>query len=342
MNKKSNNLMAIFKKDVYITRLIVLMAAWLVFMAIFKFDKFYSLINFQTMAAQFPEFGLMALGVMLCMITGGIDLSVVGVANFAAIISAIIIKQIVGAEGEMIGLAIPAVFAVSIVLGALAGAFNGFLVSVIHIPPILATLGSFELFKGIAIIFTKGKAISGIPFQFSEALTSKLFGVIPVQLLIFIAMVLVIGFLINRTTYGKKLYLTGTNVTAATFSGVKTTRVIIKTYLISGICAALGGVIMLANYNSARADYGAVYTLQCVLIVVLGGVNPIGGKGKISGVVLAILVLQMLSSGLNRFPEISSFYIPLIWGGVLAAVMIMNYYTENKKIKIKKTKSVKS
>lgn len=333
MKQYKNYLRSIYKNDVYITRLVTLMIVWMLFMAIFKFDKFYSLINFQTMASQFPEFGLMALGVMLCMILGGIDLSVVGVANFTAIFSAIVLKQLVNSDGSLMSVAIPLIFMLAILLGALAGAFNGFLVSVIHIPPILATLGSFELFSGIAIILTKGKAISGIPLEFSELITSKLFGIIPNQLIIFVVMVILVAFLVNNTTYGKKLYLTGTNITAAKFSGIKTTRVLIKTYMISGISAALSGLIMMANYNSARADYGKVYTLQCVLIVVLGGVNPDGGKGKISGIVLAILVLQMLASGLNRFPQISSFYIPLIWGGVLIAVMVMNYFTENSRVR---------
>ncbi len=333
MKQYKNYLRSIYKNDVYITRLVTLMIVWMLFMAIFKFDKFYSLINFQTMVSQFPEFGLMALGVMLCMILGGIDLSVVGVANFTAIFSAIVLKQLVNSDGSLMSVAIPLIFILAILLGALAGAFNGFLVSVIRIPPILATLGSFELFSGIAIILTKGKAISGIPLEFSELITNKLFGIIPNQLIIFVVMVILVAFLVNNTTYGKKLYLTGTNITAAKFSGIKTTRVLIKTYMISGISAALSGLIMMANYNSARADYGKVYTLQCVLIVVLGGVNPDGGKGKISGIVLAILVLQMLASGLNRFPQISSFYIPLIWGGVLIAVMVMNYFTENSRVR---------
>ncbi len=88
--------------------------------------------------------------------------------------------------------------------------------------------------------------------------------------------------------------------------------------------AAVAGIVMLANYNSAKADYGASYTLLTVLIVVLGGVNPNGGRGRIAGVVMAILVLQVLSSGLNMFPNISNFYRPLIWGGVLLFVISMN------------------
>ncbi|HHY81739.1 MAG TPA: ABC transporter permease [Clostridiales bacterium] len=317
-------------KDIHIKRLLVIMVLWMIFMGIFRFDKFYTLINFQTMAAQFPEFGLMALGIMLCMISGGIDLSVVGVANFVAIASGQLLKIIAGGAGELNGFEILLVMLFGMAIGLAAGFFNGILVSKVKIPPILATLGSYELFRGIAIILTGGKAVSGLPIKYAETIAGKLFGLIPVQLLFFAAVVLILSYLLNRTTYGIKLYMLGTNATAAMFSGHRTERVLIQTYALSGICAALGGLIMLANYNSARADYGAVYTLQCVLIVVLGGVNPMGGKGRISGTVLAICVLQMLSSGINRFPEISSFYIPLFWGGVLLLVMVLNYYRENK------------
>jgi len=220
-----------------------------------------------------------------------------------------------------------------LLVGAAAGALNGFLISKVRIPPILCTLGSYELFTGIAILFTKGKAISGFPAAYSATIAGKLFNIIPMQLVFFVVMAAILAFLLNRTTYGTKLYMLGTNMNAAKFSGLKTDRLLIKTYMLSGICAALGGVVMLANYNSARADYGTVYTLQCVLIVVLGGVSTVGGKGRISGVVLAICVLQMLSSGLNRFPQVSSFFIPLIWGGVLIIIMVLNHFTENKKIK---------
>ena len=95
--------------------------------------------------------------------------------------------------------------------------------------------------------------------------------------------------------------------------------------MISGLYASLAGLVMLANYNSAKADYGSTYTLLAVLIVVLGGVNPNGGTGRLLGVVLAIGILQILSSGLNMFPNISNFYRPLIWGGVLLAVITANH-----------------
>ena len=324
---------SIYGKDVHLSRLSIMLLVVLLGMLILKSDKFFSVINFQTMAAQFPEFGLMSLGIMLCMITGGIDLSVVGVANLAAITSGIVLKSMVSTEGILPTYGIPVTLLCGIIIGLVAGTINGILVSKVQIPPILATLGSCELFTGIAIVFTQGKAVSGLPLDFSELIAGKLLGIIPVQLIVFSIMAVIIAFLLSRTTYGTKLYMLGTNLTAAKFSGLKIDRLLIKTYAFSGVCAALGGLVMLANYNSARADYGTVYTLQCVLIVVLGGVNPSGGKGRISGVVLAIMVLQMLSSGLNMFPTISNFYKSLIWGSVLLIVMVLNYFTENKHVR---------
>ena len=322
-------LSAAYRRDRHIARLILMMVVWAVFMAITRFDKFYTLINFQTMASQFPEFGLMSLGIMVCMITGGIDLSTVGVANLVSICTATLMKAVATEENEIAVYVIPLCFVIAILMGAAAGAFNGFLVSRVRIPPILATLGTSELFTGIGIVITDGKAVSKLPRMYSSAINSKIFGLIPTQLVFFAVMAIVIWFLLMRTTYGTKIYMIGTSSKAAVFSGIRTNLLLVKTYMISGICAALGGMVMLANYNSARADYGTVYTLQCVLIVVLGGVNPNGGSGKVSGVVLAICLLQMLQTGINRFPQISSYYISLIWGGVLILVMVLNYFTEH-------------
>ena len=322
-------LSAAYRRDRHIARLILMMVVWAVFMAITRFDKFYTLINFQTMASQFPEFGLMSLGIMVCMITGGIDLSTVGVANLVSICTATLMKAVATEENEIAVYVIPLCFVIAILMGAAAGAFNGFIVSKVRIPPILATLGTSELFTGIGIVITDGKAVSKLPRMYSSAINSKIFGLIPTQLVFFAVMALVIWFLLMRTTYGTKIYMIGTSSKAAVFSGIRTNLLLVKTYMISGICAALGGMVMLANYNSARADYGTVYTLQCVLIVVLGGVNPNGGSGKVSGVVLAICLLQMLQTGINRFPQISSYYISLIWGGVLILVMVLNYFTEH-------------
>ncbi|MGD9927868.1 MAG: ABC transporter permease [Sphaerochaeta sp.] len=321
-----------YRNDRHLWRLILMIVIWLLFMAITRFSKFYSVINFQTMAAQFPEFGIMSLGVMLCMITGGIDLSVVGTANLTSILMGFLLLRLTDAAGGLPAFAIPLVFILGILIGGSLGLFNGLLVSKFHIPPILATMGSGELFTGICLAMTNGNAVSKFSRTYAKTINNRLFNLIPVQLIIFIVMAALIWFLISKTVFGTKIYMLGTNENVAKFSGLHIDRLYMKTYMLSGICAALGGMIMLANYNSARADYGTVYTLQCVLIVVLGGVNPYGGRGRISGVVLAIILLRLLETGLNRFPRISSYYISLIWGGVLILVMVMNYFTEHKKV----------
>ena len=329
MEKKQSRFKEIYKNDPHVWRLIIIMALWFLFMALTKFSKFYTVVNFQKMFAQFPEFGLMSLGVMVCMITGGIDLSTVGIANMTGITMAILMRWAGGESGELPMIWIPIVFILAVGMGILTGALNGFLISKVNIPPILATLGTGQLFTGLGLVMTNGSAISDFPSTYAYTINNRVAG-IPVQFLIFAAVAAIMAFLLSETTYGKKLILTGTNQNVAKYSGLKVDWMLIKTYIISGICSALGGMIMLANYNSARSDYGSNYTLQSILIVVLGGVSPNGGKGKISGVLLAIVLVRALETGINRFPQISSYYISLIWGAVLILVMVMNYFTENK------------
>ncbi|CAL8969183.1 Autoinducer 2 import system permease protein LsrD [Propionicimonas sp. T2.31MG-18] len=323
---RSGSLRAL-SRDTHLTRLLVMLAVLVGFFAIVKTEGFFNLLTWQSMAIQFPEFGLMALGVMLTMITAGIDLSVVGVANMAAIGAAVVMLGMAprGADPATATGAIAVAICLALATGAAAGALNGFLVAKVRIPPILATLGTFELFTGIAILITGGKPKSGLPALYGEVFAGKLFGLIPVPLIVFAVATVLIWLLMTRTAFGTKIYMLGTNATAARFSGLNTTSLLVRTYTLSGLYASLAGLVMLANYNSAKADYGSTYTLLAVLIVVLGGVNPNGGNGRLLGVVLAILILQILSSGLNMFPNISNFYRPLIWGGVLLAVITANH-----------------
>ncbi|MBQ8507664.1 MAG: ABC transporter permease [Clostridia bacterium] len=342
-----NKLLKLYRKDRHISRLVIMIIAWMAFMAITRFDKFYTVINFTTMAGQFPEFGIMALGGMLCMITGGIDLSSVGIANVASILMGMFMKSQMREDGSISAGIILVTFVLAIGIGAVVGGLNGVLISKIKIPPILATLGVNQLITGVSMVVTGGNAVSDLPTNFAAAINQKLLkiipgkrgimqGVLPVQLIFFVVIAIIIWFLLARTSYGKKIYMIGTNENVARFSGVKVDQMLIKTYAMSGICAAIGGMIMLANYNSARADYGSVYTLQCILIVVLGGVDPKGGRGKISGVLLAIVLLRLLETGINRFPQISSYYITLIYGAVLLLVMVLNYFVDHPIMRKKK------
>lgn len=306
--------------DPHVTRLMLTLLALIVLFLILKPVAFGRANTWISMGVQFPEFGIMAMGVMLTMITGGIDLSVVGIANLSGIL-AVMTLGAMAPDGEASAGTIAAAVLVALGVGLVAGLVNGLLVAWVRIPPILVTLGTLELFTGMGIVLTGGKALSGLPVAYSEFFGARIGGVLPAQLIAFVLVAVVIGLALHKTSYGAKLFMLGTNPTAAKFSGLPSARLLVRTYAISGVCAAIAGLVMLANYNSAKPDYGLAYTLLTILIVVLGGVNPNGGKGNIWGVLLAILILQVLASGLNTFPQISNFYRPLIYGAVLLFVI---------------------
>jgi simple sugar transport system permease protein len=186
-----------------------------------------------------------------------------------------------------------------------------------------------QLFMGIAIVITEGKAVLGFPEIFSN-IGNGTVGGIPIPMIIFTLIAILISIILTKTSFGIRLYMMGTNPVASKFSGINNTALLFKTYLLSGILAATSGLIIIARVNSAKADYGTSYTLQAVLVAVMGGVNPNGGFGKIIGIIMAMFTLQFLSSGFNAL-HFSNFFKDFIWGVVLILVMIVNYITDTLK-----------
>lgn len=272
--------------------------------------------NLSSMAYQFPEFAILALAMHPTMLTGGIDLSVVSVANLCGILAAFIMR---GATAPQFML-LAAVIALSV--GTLCGIMNGVLVAACRLPAIVATLGTLQLFAGISIILTKGSSITGIPSAYANVGGGSIFG-IPVPLLIFVFVLAVIELVTVRTPLGKQMRLYGTNSRAASFAGIPTFRMLVLTYALSGITAACAGLLILSRANSANADYGTSYLLLSVLINILAGVNPNGGSGTVFGIVLAVLSLQFLSSGLNLL-AVNNFARDLLNGALLVTVMTVN------------------
>jgi len=142
-------------------------------------------------------------------------------------------------------------------------------------------------------------------------------------LLIFVVAAAIVAFVLNRSAFGLRVYLLGTNPLAARFAGIDNFRVTVRVYVVSALLAAVAGLIIAIRANSAKADYGSSYLLLAVLISVLGGTNPYGGFGKVSGLVLAVLSLQFLSSGLNML-QVSNFAVSMTWGTLLLLVMVIN------------------
>lgn len=307
-------------------RLAIITVAVFALMALLSPERFLSSGNLTSMAFQFPEFAILALAMTLTMMTGGIDLSVVGVSNLSAVIAATILSSLapVGAVGVAALPWLALAYVAAIAVGALAGAFNGWLVARLTLPPILATLGSGLVFTGLAVALTGGSAVMGFPRAVAWLGNATVVGV-PVPLIVFGMLALALHLLLTRTGFGLRATMYGANPLAALYAAIDTHKLLLKVYIVSGMFAATAGLVIMSRANSAKADYGSSYLLLAVLIAVLGGVNPYGGRGRVIGVVLAVLSMQFLSSGLNML-QVSNFARELIWGVLLIFVMLVNTY----------------
>jgi simple sugar transport system permease protein len=307
--------------------------------ALFSFllpTQFPTVQNLQSMAVQFPEFGILAIAIMLTMLTGGIDLSAVSIANLSAVGAALTLGWLVSPDATLVQ-ALPGMAVALVVIfgiGTICGLFNGFLIARVGIAPILATLGTLSLYAGFAVAITKGRAQPGVA-QLLFLGSGDLWGV-PMPMVVFLLLALLFSLILGRTTFGFNVYMLGSNPTAARFSGINTVGVLLRTYWLSGLLAAVAGLIFLARNNSAKPDYGESYTLLTVLIAILGGVSYTGGFGRVAGLVLAILCLQFLSTGLNMFlldfsgSSGATFFRQFAWGALLILVMVSNYISSQR------------
>jgi simple sugar transport system permease protein len=323
------NVAALLKS--YQVRLVIMMVGVFALFTVLKPGMFLQFSTFSSMSVQLPEYGVMALGVTLAFISGCIDVSFMYLANLCAIIAVIIMRNVTKGSipADQTGLYVFLGIAGAMVTGVIAGIFNGTLIAKVNIPPILATLATGQIFSGISKVLTLGRAINGVPEMFADAGMYKVFGFVPVPLIIFLLLFLMVVFLLKRTVYGSNLYLLGSNRTAARFSGMKVTRRIITTFALCGALSAIAGLLMTVSYNSAKPDYGSSYLMQCILIAVLGGISPNGGYGKIGGVLLAIITVQIISTGFNMFSGISNYLRSLLTGVLLVGMMIINYMGQN-------------
>ncbi|MBE7472112.1 MAG: ABC transporter permease [Anaerolineae bacterium] len=321
--------------DFYTLRLFIIALVIFVAFSLLLPGKFFTVLNMQSMAVQLPEFGILAFAILITMLTGGIDLSIVGAANLSAIVAAMILT---GLTGEGSGMPLAAAILVSVLgallVGSICGLINGLLVSRIGITPILATLGTGAIYTGLSFVITGGPAITTTQLAFIG--NGSILG-LPIPIIVFIVVVIAFAILLNRTVFGFNVFMLGTNPTAALFSGINSDSVLLRTYWLAGLIAGLAGIIFLARTNSAKPDFGASFILLTVLIAILGGVRYTGGFGTVSGLVLSVLSIQFLSTGLNMlmlewFPSSAAiFFRQFAWGGLLLGAMVLNYYAEKRR-----------
>jgi len=323
--------------DRKLTQLIVVALVVFLGFSILVPDLFLTPRNFISMAFQIPEIALLALGVMLAMLTAGIDLSVVSMSNLAALSTAYLLVTQVTEGGGNVYVWIVIAIAIGILVGLISGLANGAIIAGIGVTPILATLATLTLYNGIAVGIRNGQSIIGLPPEFTAIGNGSFLG-IPIPMIILLVAGVGVALYINKTGLGMQSVLVGANQEAATYSAIGVRKVLLMTYTLSGGLSALAGLIIASRSASANPDYGASYVLLAIVIVVLGGVNPYGGFGTVTGVILATAVLQMVASGFNAL-RFSQFFYQLAQGFVLIAVMILNTYVDKRRLKAKKDKA---
>lgn len=319
--------------DTHILTIVGLMVLALILMAILQPGNYFTLKNAKSMIFQFPEYGILAFGMMVCMIAGGIDLSLVGIMNFTGVLAAMIVtKMTEGGEG----MAIPAILVavvVAIAVGGACGAFNGFIIGYFNIPAMLVTLCGLQLYTGLAYGITGGPAINGMCDAFKNIANGTVAG-IPYVLFIYIIVVAVVAFVMRSTVFGNEIYFLGSNAKASRYSGINTLRVTIMTHMFSGILGGVSGILITSHLNSAKSSNGSTYTLLTLLIVVLGGIHPDGGKGRVTGVALATILLQMIANafGLLHMDDNAKTFVN---GCLLVAALLLDVYLDKRAAKKK-------
>ncbi len=306
------------------TYLVVLLLMLVGIFSIILPDQFFRLANLQSMASQVPELGILAMAMMITMLSGGINLAIIASANMAGIVTAFILTHFIeaGTTGTAPALVMTGAVIAGLAISMIIGLLNGGIIAYLSVSPILTTLGTMTLIQGLNVLLTKGYVISGFPEPIVFIGNGLVLG-IPMPILIFVACALFMSLLLRKTSFGVSIYMMGSNEKATLFSGIRVKRVILKIYVLSGLYCGISALIMISRFNSAKAGYASSYLLVTILAAVLGGVDPFGGFGKMMGLVLALIILQVISSGLNLL-GMSSHLTMALWGGILIFILFLN------------------
>lgn len=250
---------------------------------------------FLLIAFQMPELGLMSLAMMIVILTVRINLSIImstfiieHYCKFYSFLQFYVVKSYNWNRFRNNYL-ISSVF---------LGAFNGFFIAYIGVAPMLVTLETKTSYEGIGLNFTKGGSISGFPLQYMQIGNGSLFG-IPISLIVYILIIILCYFLFERSAWETKVYMIGSNEIASKFSGIDTKRILMGVYIYSSLLTGIASIFITSRYNSAKTDYGSSYLMQAVTAVVSGGTSISGGHGKVIGTVIAVCIIQVISTGLN-------------------------------------------
>lgn len=283
--------------------------------------RFLTAANFNSMAFQLPVLGLLTLAMLAPIISGGLNLAIIYTANMSGLTLAWILNINGGIDAGPGAFALGVVAAVTV--GALIGLLMGLVIAYVGAHPILVSLAMMIFLRGLGEFLTRGGDISGFPEYLRPIGHGTLLG-IPVPMILFLLAAFAWHVLLRRSRHGFSVYMVGSNIEASTYSGVHSRRTLALIYTLSGVVCAFAGILMMARFNSVRVGHGEALLLVTVLACFLGGVDPFGGFGRVVPVVIALFILQALSSGLNLLGA-NQHLSTAVWGLFLIAVMVVRY-----------------
>jgi rhamnose transport system permease protein len=283
-------------------------------------DKFFTVDNLLNQGRLMTEVGLIAIIMTFVIITGGIDLSVGSILGLVAILLGVFWKNL--------GLPLPMAIGLGLLVGTLAGLINGIIITRFRVPPLIATLGTLALYRGIAEGISEARSVRGYPDWFFVLGQGQFLGV-PVQLWILGAVTLVAAIMLGMTVWGRGVYAVGHNETAARYSGLQVDRIKLAIYSASGFAAALAAVIFVSRVSTTRSDMGTGIELDAITAVVLGGTSIFGGRGTIIGTVLGLILIQALKNGLSLAGIKSDGTIVLIGAVLILTILLSNLFHRN-------------
>lgn len=265
---------------------------------------------------------IVSLFVTFVIITGGMDIQAGSIVGLTSIC--------VGVFWQKMGMSIWVAILLGILVGALCGLFSGALISYTKVQPMVITLGGSFLYSGLALVVpalagvVSYQGITNFPPEFQAIANGDVAG-IPNQVIIFVALLLIAYVILHRTQYGRKIFLIGVNRNTAEYSGIKSARLIMTTYIFSGVSASIAGILLTSYLGTAKPDFGADLTLPIITAVVLGGTSIYGGKGNVFGTALAALIIGFMKFGLTLV-GINSQYQDIPVGILLILALVINFF----------------
>nr|WP_244404165.1 ABC transporter permease [Fulvimarina pelagi] len=278
-------------------------------------DRFLTTANLLNQARLMTEVGLIAIPMTFVIVTGGIDLSVGSIMGLCAIL--------VGVFWQNAGLPLPAAVGLSLVAGTAAGLANGIIITRFRVPPLIATLATLALYRGLAEGISQARSVRGYPEWFAQLGQGQILG-IPTQLWLF-ALVAIAGiFILRFTTFGRTTYAIGNNEAAAEFSGLPVERTKLLIYTASGFISALAAIVFVSRVSTTRSDMGNGIELEVITAVVLGGTSIFGGRGMVIGTLIGLCLMQILQNGLSLAGVRGDGTTVVIGAILIVAVLISN------------------